>query len=170
MKRGLGCILIGLVAVSATLSNAASPEQSLVPLARPLAEPVMAFSSPAKPTKLRPALRPVSPQVLAVAARPSDLPLLGPDTSLMPYLRPKSLEQEVLFKKRKLRKGSVCGDIDIQGKPVGKVPGQDQGLRNKGCRSNHVSFGRRAQPSVHDGLRYGCRAERMGRQVGQANF
>ena len=42
----------------------------------------------------------------------------------MPFLRPKALEQQVLFKKRKLRKGSVCGDIAIQGKPAGNVPGK----------------------------------------------
>ncbi|WP_170547933.1 extensin-like domain-containing protein [Ruegeria atlantica] len=124
MKRGWRFLAIGCVAISATLSNAAPPEQSLVPVARPSATPVLAFASPLPSAKTRPALRPKSPQLLAVAARPSELPLLGPDTSLMPYLRPKELEKEALFKKRKLRKTSVCGDIAIQGKPVGNVPGR----------------------------------------------
>ncbi len=119
-QRGLA---IGVVALSATLSNAAPLEYSLIPPERPSAAPVLAFASPTS-SKMRPELRPVSAQVLAVAARTVDVPTFGPDTSLMPYLRPKALEQEALFKKRKLRKGSVCGDIQIQGKAVGKVPGK----------------------------------------------
>ncbi len=119
-QRGLA---IGVVALSATFSNAAPLEYSLIPPERPSAAPVLAFASPTS-SKMRPELRPVSAQVLAVAARTVDVPTFGPDTSLMPYLRPKALEQEALFKKRKLRKGSVCGDIQIQGKAVGKVPGK----------------------------------------------
>ncbi|MCG7519444.1 extensin family protein [Ruegeria sp. Ofav3-42] len=130
MRHGWRTFLIGLAAICASSSQAGSPKSSLFPVSRPDAAPVVeavAFLSAAPQTALpnmRPELRPVSPQVLAVAARPSNLPLLGPDTSLMPYLRPKSLEQEAFFKRRKLRKGSVCGDIDIQGKPMGKVPGK----------------------------------------------
>ncbi len=119
-QRGLA---IGVVALSATFSNAAPLEYSLIPPERPSAAQVLAFASPTS-SKMRPELRPVSAQVLAVAARTVDVPTFGPDTSLMPYLRPKALEQEALFKKRKLRKGSVCGDIQIQGKAVGKVPGK----------------------------------------------
>ncbi len=119
-QRGLA---IGVVALSATFSNAAPLEYSLIPPERPSAAPVLAFASPTS-SKMRPELRPMSAQVLAVAARTVDVPTFGPDTSLMPYLRPKALEQEALFKKRKLRKGSVCGDIQIQGKAVGKVPGK----------------------------------------------
>lgn len=76
---------------------------------------------------LRPQLRPVSKQILMAAARPVDLPSLAPDVSLRPLLRPESLEQEVLFRKRRLRKGSVCGVIEIQGKKVGDVPGRIRG-------------------------------------------
>ncbi len=117
-------MMIGCLAFSATAAIAAPLDQSLVPVARTPVEPVLPSSASAPNAEIRPELRPVSQQVLAFAARPSDLPLLGPDTSLMPYLRPKAVEQEALFKKRKLRKGSVCGDIDIQGKPVGNVPGR----------------------------------------------
>ncbi|WP_037308590.1 extensin family protein [Ruegeria halocynthiae] len=131
MKQGWKNALIGLAVVCASSSQAAPPESSLFPLVRPAVATqtaaTLAFQDAALPTinaNLRPVLRPVSPQVLAVAARPSDLPLLGPDTSLMPYLRPKALEQEAFFKKRRLRKGSVCGDIAIQGKLVGAVPGR----------------------------------------------
>ncbi len=123
MTRFQRVLAIGVVALSATLSNAAPLEYSLIPPERPSAAPVLAFANPTS-SKMRPELRPVSAQVLAVAARTMDVPTFGPDTSLMPYLRPKALEQEALFKKRKLRKGSVCGDIQIQGKAVGKVPGK----------------------------------------------
>ena len=101
-----GCV----AALWATSTQAAAPDRSLYPVARPGAadEPagIVAISSraatPLTIPNLRPETRPESPQLIAAAARPADLPLLGPDTSLMPYLRPKSLEQEVLFKKRKL--------------------------------------------------------------------
>ncbi len=129
-----GRLLTGFAAVFAATTQVSALERSLVPQARPIAysgnalplqdvvlsEAALVITVP----KLRPELRPASPQVLAVAARPADLPLLGPETSLMPYLRPEALEQDALFKKRKLRKGSVCGDIAIQGKPVGTVPGK----------------------------------------------
>lgn len=133
MKRIKGKALSMVAVVWAGAALAAAPDTSLIPVARPspAAELVQAAYVPpssatsiAVPAKTRPVLRPVSAQVLAVAARPADLPLLGPDTSLKPYLRPKTLEQEILFKKRKLRKGSVCGDIAIQGKAVGTVPGK----------------------------------------------
>ncbi|GAA6161325.1 extensin family protein [Ruegeria sp. HU-ET01832] len=117
----LKVLWIGLLALSATKAPAAPLDQSLVPLSRPAESIVLAY---AQPTRLRPAMRPESAQVIATAARPLDLPSLGPDTSLMPYKRPKAVEQQALFKKRKLRKGSVCGDIAIQGKAVGKVPGR----------------------------------------------
>lgn len=116
-------MLIGAMALNAIQVSATPLEQSLIPVARPASTAAVAFVAP-DPAKVRPVSRPVSPQLLAVAARPADLPLLGPDTSLMPYKRPEEVEQKALFKKRKLRKGSVCGDIDIQGKAVGRVPGK----------------------------------------------
>ena len=99
MRRGWRFLIVGLMATCATLSNAAPPEQSLIPVGRPSAPPALAFLTTAPDPMVRPEPRPASPQILAVAARPADLPLLGPDTSLMPYLRPKALEQEALFKK-----------------------------------------------------------------------
>lgn len=128
MRRAFGTALTALIA-GASWACAAPLDASLKPLARPavgtVADVVQAKIHTMVPTaRVRPAERPVSAQLLAAAARPADLPLLGPDISLKPYLRPKALEQDVLFKKRKLRKGSVCGDIAIQGKPVGAVSGK----------------------------------------------
>ncbi|WP_299895547.1 extensin family protein [uncultured Ruegeria sp.] len=129
MRVRWGHILIGVAALGAATVQAAPLDQSLVPLMRPsLVQQAASTPIAFEVAKRRPVSRPVSPQVTAAAARPSELPLLGPDTSLMPYLRPESVEQQVLFKRSKLRKGSVCGDIAIQGKPVGRV-----GSKNSAC-------------------------------------
>ena len=106
--------------LSATSLQAAAPETSLVPLKRPA---LTADTPHDAPVKLRPVARPVSPQVTAAAVRPAALPLLGPEDSIRPYVRPEELQQQVFLKKRKLRKSSVCGDIAIQGKPVGRISG-----------------------------------------------
>jgi hypothetical protein len=44
--------------------------------------------------------------------------------SSRPLLRPKSLEQKAMARKRERRRGSVCGVPDIQGSAVGAVPGK----------------------------------------------
>ncbi len=120
--RKIGCShLIFCVALAATTANAAAPETSIVPLTRPETTQAMVAIVT---RNIRPVLRPASPQVTAAAARPAELPLLGPEYSIRPFVRPEELEQRVFLKKRKLRKGSVCGDIDIQGKPVGRVKGK----------------------------------------------
>lgn len=87
---------------------------------------VNAARSGAKPA-LRPMLRPKAEQVILAAARPDSLAFLGPDTSPYPWARPDSVVQKALFGKRKKRKGSVCGDLEIQGEKVGKVPGRING-------------------------------------------
>ncbi|MGV6803971.1 MAG: extensin-like domain-containing protein [Ruegeria sp.] len=133
MRRTRRTALSLAAAIIAGTASASSPEVSLVPVARPSVDlaslsgvylSAQTVVPAALSATMRPELRPVSAQILAAAARSVDVPFLGPDTSLKPYMRPGSLEQQILFKKRKLRKGSVCGDIGIQGKPVGSVPGK----------------------------------------------
>ena len=68
---------------------------------------------------VRPPVRPLSEQIVAAAARPLSAPVFSPDDSLRPAFRPDSIVQQALFGKRKKRKGSVCGNIDIQGEKVG---------------------------------------------------
>ncbi|MGR3760048.1 extensin-like domain-containing protein [Roseobacteraceae bacterium NS-SX3] len=117
---------------------AAAPESSLRPEGRPGAAGTVEMAA-AQPeplvtaSPLRPAPRPPSPQVLAAAARPADMADFGPGLSLRPFLRPDSIAQQAFFKRRKLRKGSVCGDIEIQGRTVGSVPGT-----LKGCGANEA--------------------------------
>ncbi|MEX0280614.1 MAG: extensin family protein [Arenibacterium sp.] len=73
--------------------------------------------------RLRPQMRPVSEQALA-ASRASTLAFAGPDVSIRPGLRPDSVVEQALAKRRARRKGAICGDVDIQGERVGTVPGQ----------------------------------------------
>ncbi len=68
---------------------------------------------------VRPRIRPMSEQLIAVAARVPTDPVYSPDASPLPTDRPDSVVQKALFGKKKKRKGSVCGDIDIQGDTIG---------------------------------------------------
>lgn len=147
MRSGLSVLFAVVTILTACAAHASAPETSLVPVLRPTSAEVVQIAavSPA----IRPELRPVSPQVTAAAARPADLPYLGPDNSIRPYLRPQELEQQILFKKRKLRKGSVCGDINIQGKPVGRVKGKIKACGVKDAvQITSVSGVRLSRPSV----------------------
>lgn len=138
-------VLVGLPAL------AAAPETSLRPATRPIdGFQLVSMTVPAVPDPLlRPAIRPVSAQSLSVAARPADLPFLAPSLSLRPALRPDSVVEQALFKRRLRRKGAVCGDIDIQGEKVGDVPAQQNGCgASDAVRIRSVSGVTLSQPSV----------------------
>ena len=70
---------------------------------------------------LRPTQRPVSAQILAATALPKDLLPSALDQSLVPFVRPDTIAEQALFKRRRLRRGAVCGDVEIQGKVIGGV-------------------------------------------------
>jgi len=98
------------------------------PKARPVQqEEVVAQMSLAAFPPLRPHVRPISEQMQSSAARPETVAFLGPDVSARPFPRPDSVVQEALFGRQKKRKGSVCGNLDIQGKKVGNIPGKLKG-------------------------------------------
>lgn len=82
--------------------------------------------APAAPIRqyLRPAVRPVSAQVLAAAARPAGPPFLGPARSVQPKSRPGAMVLQAMAKRQALRQGAICGDLDIQGDHIGRVPGR----------------------------------------------
>ncbi len=124
MAAVLGLALLALPAV------ARAPDHSLRPLARGAATGNL-DATPVSVTRRAPKLRPPSAQVTSAAARPANLPFLSPEASPLPVLRPEGLEQKVFLKRLKRRKGSVCGDIDIQGDEVGRVTGK---LRGCGAR------------------------------------
>jgi hypothetical protein len=77
--------------------------------------------------QMRPQIRPVSAQILAAAARPVDLVPVAPGETLRPMMRTPEFTQQVLFGRAKRRRGSVCGDIDIQGEKAGDIPGKLKG-------------------------------------------
>ncbi|KIC25894.1 extensin-like domain-containing protein [Leisingera sp. ANG-M6] len=111
-----------LAAVFGGAALAATPDASMEPPAR-LAGDASLEAIVAPLPGIRPVSRPKSEQRLAAASRPASLPMLAPGASLLPFARPDSLAEQVLFKRRQRRKGSVCGDIDIQGDDVGHVSG-----------------------------------------------
>ena len=147
--------IVALVFMGGASVCAAAPETSLRPALRP-PEVIQAVAletsvpsvSQVSPL-IRPQTRPVSEQILMAAARPVDLHSLGPAQSLRPALRPDSVVEQALFKRRQLRKGSVCGDIDIQGEKVGNVPAKLNGCgASDAVRIRSVSGVTLSQPSV----------------------
>ncbi|WP_122073394.1 extensin family protein [Pseudophaeobacter sp. EL27] len=143
---GLGRIRSGVLVVLAAgvLSvtgiaplNASAPEVSLRPIDRASSRAVTSTATLPQssggaladleqiglvtPDGLRPVVRPVSAQILAAAALPVDLVPSVLDQSLVPFVRPDTVVEQALFKRRRQRKGSVCGDIEIQGKAIGAV-------------------------------------------------
>ncbi len=146
--RLVGGLMIAVL-LTAVPVTAGAPEKSLRPLARhsvvqsstpkvtpvrPKARPeatvvgrlALAGLPPMQPT-IRPIARPVSEQIRQSEARLQTAAFLGPDVSARPFPRPPSVVEEALFGRRKKRRGSVCGDIDIQGKKIGEVPGKLNG-------------------------------------------
>ena len=149
MMAGLLGPLVTAVLLAALPVAAGAPEKSLRPLARqsgveivtPKVAPVRPRARPEAPVvgrmalvtlpplqpTIRPVSRPVSEQIRLSEVRPRTASFLGPDVSARPYPRPDSVVKEALFGRRKKRRGSVCGDIDIQGKKIGRVPGKLNG-------------------------------------------
>ncbi len=113
------------------LARGAAETMTALPSVRPQTRPVTEVTRQANvlsalPQITRPLPRPPSPQVTAAAVRPP-VPGLSPTDSLRPLLRPKSLIERVMSRRRAQREGMVCGSVDIQGDVVGFVPGRING-------------------------------------------
>jgi hypothetical protein len=110
------------------VTEAVAQSTPLRPRARPVVESAVdteALAVAIAAARLRPQMRPVSEQALAEArASATTLAFAGPDVSLRPGLRPDSVVEQALAKRRARRQGAVCGDLDIQGEEVGVVPGE----------------------------------------------
>lgn len=124
----LPCALAVMISAGATL---AAPKTSLYPRPRPdqtvSATDIDRIEELVAIARLKPRMRPVSPQENVVRDRPETLAFLSPDISLRPGLRPDSIVRKALSRKRKLRRGAVCGSFDIQGEEIGRVPGKING-------------------------------------------
>lgn len=127
--------IVTALALFATPAAANAPQKSLRPVPRATTAPVTVATIPdpvavaqavevLAVARLRPSVRPQSLQITAAATRPESLPFLFPDTSPRPWMRPQSIEQKAMAKRRLRRKGAVCGDVEIQGEVVGNVPGR----------------------------------------------
>lgn len=118
MKAGLTVVLAHCLALCLiTTAAAQAPKKSLRPMARVAA--VLA-EKPA-PTASGVVLLQPDQTVVHLASAAT---LSGPVMTLRPSVRPKSLEQKAMAKKRKRAKGAVCGDVDLQGTYLGPVPGR----------------------------------------------
>ncbi|MCL6284740.1 extensin family protein [Ruegeria sp. 2012CJ41-6] len=149
-KRGWGLAAIAALVIGGDMAQALSPDTSPRPRIRPVetAQVTRAGFVTTAP-RLRPVARPASEQAMLATARILEDITPGPALSLRPAERPKGLEQKVFFKKRKLRKTSVCGDIDIQGEKVGKIPGKKRGCGAKNAvRVKSVSGVMLSRPSL----------------------
>ncbi|KMK65906.1 extensin family protein [Puniceibacterium sp. IMCC21224] len=132
-----------------------APEVSIRPILRGGAAPVEADNVLATPSlaKIRPHLRPIQTkgvladnlaQALALQNLPAYVAVPQSETeaerlafatlspqaigsALRPSLRPKSMVEKVMAKRRARQKGAVCGDPDLQGEAVGYVPGRING-------------------------------------------
>jgi hypothetical protein len=113
--KWLALTLWAVMAAGSVAANA--PETSPRPEAR-VTEPHLVQA-------IRPLARPASPQMVAVSTS-GTLPR-GPLSSLRPSLRPGSLIEKVMARRKRQREGMVCGTTDIQGEEVGLVPGRIQG-------------------------------------------
>ena len=92
------------------------------------------------------AARPLDAQLHLVAAASA-----GTSLSLRPNLRPSGVVTEAMARKRKRFKGAVCGDLDIQGEVVGRVPSKLNGCGvEKGVRVRSVAGVSLSQQSVMD--------------------
>ena len=90
--------------------------------------------------------RPLEAQLHLIAAASA-----GTSLSLRPNLRPSGVVTEAMARKRKRFKGAVCGDLDIQGEVVGRVPGKLNGCGvEKGVRVRSVAGVSLSQQSVMD--------------------
>jgi hypothetical protein len=108
------------------------------PQSRPLVVPVAATATPVSAASVEAAVQ--------MAFAGTDV---SPDVSLHPFARPAEVEQKALFKKKQKRKGSVCGDLDLQGEVVGTVPGRLNGCgASNAVRVKSVSGVRLSVPSV----------------------
>ncbi len=160
MIRPAQTLLLLTVAVSASLAMAQAPSHSLRPVPREgtvasaTTAPAAASSTANAPSdSLRPVRRPA-----AGAGGASTAPKPAPATAATATAAaaaaaaaPKSKKNTKsggLFAKRKLRRSSVCGDIDLQGENIGKVSGSGScGVRDA-IRLTSVSGITLSQPAV----------------------
>lgn len=88
---------------------------------------------PAPPPPVRDPLQ-IAPTSDDVAANTDGVAIIatgGRVTSPRPLVRPAAILEKAMAKRRKARRGAVCGDVDLQGTALGRVPGKGAcGIKN----------------------------------------
>ena len=168
-------LALAVLAGGAVPLLASAPETSLRPQERAFAVRYTHGGSPQAPARsLRPSMR--AAQMMTTASSAGGIvggagsdrlalvalghqSALAPLTSLRPGERPGGLEDaspsptpvSLFGRKRQPRRGSVCGDRQIRGEPVGRVPGRISGCGVKDAvRINEISGVALSSPAVMD--------------------
>jgi hypothetical protein len=119
-------------------------DTSLRPLARPSDQDVVVQNAVGS-TPVRPVARPAAPEgaIVTVAA------VANP--SVRPVARDSFQAERALFKKRKKKRGSVCGSRDIRGEEVGRVSGKLKGCGLKDAvRITEIADVKLSRPAIMD--------------------
>ncbi|MDQ2091690.1 extensin-like domain-containing protein [Marimonas arenosa] len=116
-------ISLGAVAALTTAAAAQAPDRSLRPVARGtiVAEQVVAMPAVVQPAAVQAAVRE------AQTTPASEPERKGFFAALRPKKRSAKVQMFAGKKKRELLRGAVCGDVALQGEPVGSVPGRISG-------------------------------------------
>ena len=139
------------LALTAAPVLAGAPDTSLHPIARGEQSSQSVLVKPATPARLRPEMRPLSEQMVSMAARSDFFVFASPNNSLRPWLRPPVIEQQAMAKRRARRKGAICGNQDIQGEKIGHVPGRIKGCGfNKAVSVRSISGVKLSRPATMD--------------------
>ncbi len=154
-RAAYALILAGLAAGFLTSTPAlAAPEAAPRPIARSQGAKAAVRPHPrptTAPARMRPQPRPDLTRSKAAAKAAERIAFLAPGVSTKPRLRPSAIENQAFFKRRKLRKGMICGDLGIQGERVGRVPGKLKGCGlQDAVRVRSVAGVRLSQPAVMD--------------------
>ncbi|MEM9967425.1 MAG: extensin family protein [Pseudomonadota bacterium] len=136
-------LLMGLSICLADFVHAGAPAFSLRPVQRGGNVDVQSYQ-PLRPRPPAKSERQQQGQSAAVSSA-------GPVSSLRPVFRPDAPPPLSRAEQRLLRRGAVCGDISIQGEPVGRVPGRLAGCGiDSAVRISSVSGIGLSQRSVMD--------------------
>lgn len=110
-----------LFVVTAGIASAKAPDTSLRPEMRPTPG-----ASGTQPVQLESSGAIAAPE-RSMAANAATLRGNGPRTSLRPKTRTRAVKRAIRRQQRLRAKGAICGDPEIQGEIVGRVPGRISG-------------------------------------------
>lgn len=126
MRGLLAAALVLTGSVAGVLASA--PEASLRPVGRAGTDarnPVSVAQSVAAADAVQAVVGSTASSQGVVILSSAEAPGLG--QSLRPEVRSQGIVQKAMAKRKQRRKGAVCGDLDIQGEDVGRVPGKLNG-------------------------------------------